>query len=118
MRLVLLFLVLALAMTVTFIGGMQSAFSVGWSDAARPLLADYVDRLLTEIGSPPSVERAQAIVQRLPIMMRIEGPQVQWTSHSRNGLMERWLVGGHHGTKSAPSCCASRRLMAIRSNLP
>ena len=93
LRLVLLFLVLALAMTVTFIGGMQSAFSVGWSDAARPLLGDYVDRLLTEIGSPPSVERAQAIVQRLPIMMRIEGPQVQWTSHSRNGLRERWRGG-------------------------
>lgn len=50
LRLVLLFLVLALAMTVTFIGGMQSAFSVGWSDAARPLLADYVDRLMTGLA--------------------------------------------------------------------
>ena len=93
LRLVLLFLVLALAMTVTFIGGMQSAFSVGWRDAARPLLADYVDRLVTEIGSPPSVERAQAIVQRLPIMMRIEGPQVQWMSHPDDRPVARWRGG-------------------------
>lgn len=93
LRLVLLFLVLALAMTVTFIGGVQSAFSVGWRDAARPLLADYVDRLVTEIGSPPSVERAQAIVQRLPIMMRIEGPQVQWMSHPGDRPAARWRGG-------------------------
>jgi hypothetical protein len=56
LRLELPCLVLALAMTVTFSGGVQSAFSVGWRDAARPLLADYVDRLVTEIGSPPSVQ--------------------------------------------------------------
>lgn len=93
LRLVLLFLVLALAMTVTFIGGVQSAFSVGWRDAARPLLADYVDRLVTEIGNPPSVERAQAIAQRLPIMLRIEGPQVQWTSHPADGQVARWRGG-------------------------
>lgn len=93
LRLVLLFLVLALAMTVTFIGGVQSAFTVGWRDAARPLLADYVDRLVTEIGSPPSVERAQAIAQRLPIRLRIEGPQVQWTSHPADGQVARWRGG-------------------------
>ena len=56
-RLVLVFLVLALALTVTFIGGVQKALSVGWRAAARPLLVDYVDRLAQEVGSPPSTER-------------------------------------------------------------
>lgn len=80
-RLVLVFLVLALALTVTFIGGVQKALSVGWRAAARPLLVDYVDRLAQEVGSPPSIERAQALVQRLPITIRIEGPAVNWASH-------------------------------------
>ena len=80
-RLVLVFLVLALALAVTFIGGVQKALSVGWRAAARPLLVDYVDRLAQEVGSPPSTERAQALVQRLPITIRIEGPQVNWVSH-------------------------------------
>jgi signal transduction histidine kinase len=80
-RLVALFLLLALAMAATFLFGMQRALSVGWRDAARPLMADYVDRLAAEIGSPPSVERAQALVQRLPITVRISGPQVNWRSH-------------------------------------
>ena len=81
-RLVALFLLLALAMAATFLFGMQRALSVGWREAARPLVADYVDRLAAEIGSPPSVERAQALVQRLPITVRISGPQVNWHSHT------------------------------------
>jgi signal transduction histidine kinase len=80
-RLVALFLLLAVAMAATFLFGMQYAFSVGWRDAARPLVADYVDRLAADIGSPPSVERATALVQRLPITVRISGPQVNWRSH-------------------------------------
>ena len=80
-RLVALFILLALAMSGAFLFGMQKALSVGWRDAARPLLVDYVDRVAAEIGSPPSVERAQAITQRLPVTVRISGPQVNWRSH-------------------------------------
>ena len=80
-RMVVLFLLLALAMAATFLFGMQRAFNIGWRDAARPLLADYVDRVVADIGSPPSVESAKALVQRLPITVRISGPQVNWQSH-------------------------------------
>lgn len=108
-RLVLLFLVLACMTTITFVGGVQKALSVGWREAARPLLMDYVDRLTGEIGTPPSVERAQAIVQRLPIHLRIEGPTVNWVSHpdiqrpdwmrdrSQRNPKERWLDDGDEG---------------------
>lgn len=80
-RLVALFLVLAVALTATFLAGTQRALGIGWRDAARPLLTDYVDRLAGEIGSPPSIERAQALTRRLPITVRITGPRVQWDSH-------------------------------------
>jgi signal transduction histidine kinase len=78
---VLLFMVLALASTAAFIFGMQKALSIGWRDAARPLLTDYVDRLAADIGSPPDVARAKAIADRLPVTIRISGPRVQWQSH-------------------------------------
>ncbi len=94
-RLVALFLLLALAMTVTFLLGMQYVMSAGWRDAARPLLVDYVDRLASEIGTPPSVERAQAIVQRLPVTVRISGPVVNWRSHAENSDRDhRWRDSG------------------------
>jgi len=81
MRLVVLFVVLALALTVVFVVGMQRAFSGGWRDVVRPLVSDYVDRLAVDLGSPPDVARAQALVQRLPLSIRIDGPAVQWDSH-------------------------------------
>jgi signal transduction histidine kinase len=79
-RLVALFVLLALGMAATFLGGMQYALGIGWREAARPLVMDYVDTLALQIGSPPSVERAQALVQRLPLSVRISGPLVNWRS--------------------------------------
>jgi signal transduction histidine kinase len=76
------FVLLALAMAAVFLGGMQRVLSVGWRDAARPLLADYVDRLAADLGTPPDVARAEALAARLPIAVRIEGPQVNWQSDS------------------------------------
>nr|WP_241463889.1 HAMP domain-containing sensor histidine kinase [Rhodoferax saidenbachensis] len=88
-RLVALFLLLALTMAGTFLFGMQYALGIGWRDAAKPLLLDYTDKLTAEIGSPPSVERAQALVQRLPLSIRISGPQVNWRSHPQEQVDER-----------------------------
>lgn len=80
-RLVALFLLLALALSGSFMFGMQKALGIGWRDAARPLVTDYVDRLTAELGAPPSVDRARALTERLPVTVRIEGPQVTWDSH-------------------------------------
>jgi signal transduction histidine kinase len=88
-RLVLLFLLLALATTGIFVVGMQRALSGGWSAVVRPLLSDYVDRLVAEIGSPPDVARAQALVARLPLSVRIEGPVRQWDSHPQRRAWHR-----------------------------
>jgi signal transduction histidine kinase len=83
-RLVLVFLLLALAMVAIFLGGMQRALSVGWREAARPLIADYVDRIAADItanmSAPPSIERALALTEKLPISVRISGPLVNWRS--------------------------------------
>jgi len=92
LRLITVFLLLALAMGAVFMGGMQRAFSSGWRDAARPLVSDYMDRLVADLGSPPDLGRAQALAARLPISIRIEGPQVNWQSHPG-----RELFGGRAG---------------------
>lgn len=97
-RLVALFLVLALALSGAFMFGMQKALGIGWRDAARPLVTDYVDRLAAEIGSPPTIERARALTQRLPITVRIQGPQVNWESVVRDEAAGRWR--GHDRWRS------------------
>ncbi|WP_332741309.1 sensor histidine kinase [Hydrogenophaga sp.] len=101
LRLMMVFLLLALGVAFAFIGGAQKAFSVGWRDAARPLLMDYVDRLAADIapaGTAPSTERAQAITQRLPITIDIAGPLVNWRSHPEQPRMD-WQRNGPPGAK-------------------
>jgi signal transduction histidine kinase len=73
-RLVALFVLLALAMTAVFSAGMQRALAGSWSELIRPLLSDYVDRLAAEIGSPPDPARARALAERLPLTIRIDAP--------------------------------------------
>ncbi len=77
----LLFVLLALGTAAIFLLGMQRLLQGGWQNYARPLVADYVDRLAAQIGSPPDVQRAKALTQALPITVRIEGPLVQYDSH-------------------------------------
>lgn len=106
-RLVLLFLLLALLISSVFLFGMQRVIGAGWQGWARPLVADYVDHLAADIGSPPSVARAQALVARLPISLRIDGPQVQydshpdqrhygsWREHDREQMARNWALVRH-----------------------
>ena len=80
-RLTLLFVLFALLMSVVFMAGMQAALRYGWQDYARPLVADYIDRLAAQIGTPPDVDKARTLTERLPLRIRIEGPTVNWSSH-------------------------------------
>jgi len=111
LKLIAVFLVLALGLSVMFLGGMQRAVGVGWRLAVAPLVSDYVNRLVAEIGTPPSVDRARALTLRLPISVDIEGPLVRWRSHADRGdrgwphdedwygdspqILERETVDGH-----------------------
>jgi signal transduction histidine kinase len=79
-RLVLLFVLLALATAATFFFSIQQAMRGGWELYAKPLVTHYIDGLAREIGTPPSIERAQALTDRLPLAIRIEGPSVNWDS--------------------------------------
>ena len=79
-RMVGLFLVLAVAVGVTFMLGMHVLRDVGLHEYLRPLVLNYSDTLVAEIGSPPDVDRARVLTQRLPLHIRIEGPTVNWDS--------------------------------------
>ncbi len=91
-RLLTLFLLLALAISAVFLFGLQRSVQGGWMAYGRPLLIDYADRLAAEIGSPPDVARAQAIADRLPVTVQIDGPVVQFRSHPQR----TWWRGHDH----------------------
>jgi signal transduction histidine kinase len=96
-RLVLVFVLLALAVAGVFVIGAKRMLTSGWQSYAKPLVGDYIDRLALEIGAPPSIDKARAIVARLPVTLEIDGPQVQFNSHP--GLHRPWSDDddGRHG---------------------
>ncbi|GAA0763558.1 HAMP domain-containing histidine kinase [Ideonella azotifigens] len=111
-RLVFLFVLLAVGTTLVFLAGSREVFSTGWRELVKPLVSDYLDRLTAEIGSPPDIARAQALTQRLPISIGIDGPLVNWQSPntpqdasdgrklphdaSLRALLSRRTSDGHH----------------------
>jgi signal transduction histidine kinase len=104
LRLLGVFVLLALALSFAFVAGAQRAFSLGWREAGRPLLTDYIDRLAAEVapGGTPELDRARALVARLPVVtLEIEGPVLRWRSHPETGHPGRWHVDrvdpGDHG---------------------
>ncbi len=101
-RVVALFLMLALAMAAVFLWGTQYAMAVGWRVAARPVVMDYVDRLAAEIGNPPSAERARQLTQRLPLSVRISGPTVNWRSSTDSEQYDEAWQDDHHWGNAGP----------------
>ena len=98
-RLVALFLLLALGMSTAFLFGTQKAMALGWRDAVRPLLSDYVDRLAADLGTPPDAGRAQVLAARLPISVRIEGPLTQLDTHPKTS--RSWRNGNDPDSKES-----------------
>lgn len=94
-RLVTLFVLLALATSALFLYGTQRMLKTGWQAWARPLVADYIDRLAADIGSPPDAARARALAAALPITIVIEGPQVQLDTRAA-GARRAWPYWQHH----------------------
>ena len=104
LRLVLVFLLLAVAMTGVFIVGAQKAFTLGWKEAARPLVMDYVDHLADDVtggGPSPQVALARALTRRLPLTVFIDGPSVQWESHPGQSV-PYWMRDRWDGSKGDP----------------
>lgn len=107
LRIVALFVLLALAIVLIGAGGIQRAMGGGWRGLIRPLVADYMDRLVAEIGTPPDVERARSLVQRLPLSVRISGPIVQWDSRAEAG--GRTAAGASPARSDEPSLGDAQR---------
>ena len=112
-RLVGLFVVLALAMSVVFVIGMQAALRYGWQDFASPLIADYIDTLTAQIGTPPDLARAESLTRRLPLRIRIDGPTVNGSSQPVDPHEERFAAArGGAGTVRAGNPWRPVRVLA------
>lgn len=81
LRLLAIFLLLAALFAWGVVAGIRWAYS---ADDLRSLISGHlslhIDYVRQDIGSPPRLERALAITQRVPVDIHIEGPGVRWSS--------------------------------------
>ena len=70
-----------MVLAVVFVYGLRLALSRNFHDLMHPHIEHHIDTLAAEIGTPPSIERAQALVAHLPLKITIKGPTVNWSSH-------------------------------------
>jgi signal transduction histidine kinase len=79
-RLVGVFVLFAIATTAVFLHGMREVIHTSWHGYGRPLVAGTVDLMAREIGTPPDVAKAEALTRQMPLVIRIDGPNVHWAS--------------------------------------
>lgn len=81
LRLIAIFLLLAALFAWGVVSGIRWAYS---ADDLRTLISGHlslhVDYVRQDIGTPPRLDRALAITQRVPVDIHIEGPGVRWSS--------------------------------------
>jgi signal transduction histidine kinase len=81
LRLLAIFLLLAALFAWGVVAGIRWAYS---ADDLRTLISGHlslhVDYVRQDIGSPPRLDRAMAITQRVPVDIHVNGPDVSWSS--------------------------------------
>ena len=96
-RLLLLFLATAALAALIVGGGFRAGVSQHLRAQIEPHLLAYLDYLQRDLGSPPDPARAAALESRLPLAIRITGPDLDWTSHDAGDFDPRVRYHRRHG---------------------
>ncbi len=55
-----------------------------WNTRIHPHIVQYVDYINKDLGTPPSIERARQLGERLPINIYVTGPDTEFSSNGLN----------------------------------
>ena len=87
-----------LATSIVYVVASRYAVELVYdSDYLRQIVGAHIslhaDYVVSDIGNPPDIARAQAIADRIPVDIRIEGPSLSWTSDERFPPLEALPFG-------------------------
>ncbi len=78
---------LAIFLLTSIVYGIASRYAVDLvfdQDYLRRIasghMSQYAEYVLNDIGIPPDIEKARAIVERIPVDIRLHGPELEWAS--------------------------------------
>lgn len=82
-RLLLLFVATSIALGTLISYSLRLAGSHQFRAIFRPHLVQYLDYIQRDIGYPPDIQRARALTERLPLIIHIRGPNIEWSSDGK-----------------------------------
>ena len=87
-KLILLFIIMAIAFVLLVGGGIKRAFQGHFEDNIRPHITQYLEYVNADIGSPPDRTRAQELAERLNLEIQIIDDQGHWSSSGKLSEMD------------------------------
>ncbi len=103
LRLVAIFLLLAALFAWGVVSGIRWAYR---EDDLRTLISGHlslhIDYVKRDLGTPPDLERAKSITERVPVDIRIDGPDLHWASDPRFPAMADLKFGPSEYFSDAP----------------
>lgn len=82
-RLLLLYIVMSVLFVVLVGGIIGVGFKHNFRETIRPHLIQYLEYVQADIGSPPDLEKAKKIAERLSVEVFIQDSQQTWSSSGR-----------------------------------
>ncbi len=79
-RLLLIFLLTAVAISFVIVTPVHMHFKQNLGSGFIAHINNYADYIIDDIGTPPSLVKAKAITQAVPLALHIEGPNISWSS--------------------------------------
>jgi signal transduction histidine kinase len=87
-----------LATSIVYVAASRYAVELVYdADYLRQIVGAHIslhaDYVVSDIGNPPDLARAQAIADRIPVDIRIEGPSLSWSSDERFPMLDTLPFG-------------------------
>ena len=79
-RVLIYFILASLVVAVVLGWNFVSRIKPHFYNEILPNLSQYIEYLVADIGSPPDLQRAAELTDKLPFELRIEGRGVEWSS--------------------------------------
>ncbi len=79
-RLLLIFILVSILMSLLIVGTLVGGFASQWKVGVKPHLEQYLSYVNSDIGNPPSIERAEELAEQLPINIYISGNGLEYSS--------------------------------------
>ncbi len=96
MRLLLVFMAAGILIIILFQTLIGLVISRHVAEEVAPHAHQYLSYVQQDIGSPPDIERAKALVEKLPIQIMITGPETTWASSDNLPRMDEHLHNYKH----------------------